>query len=105
MKKPRPEDNMSLRLRCCIALGSLCSLALFYTIHAQEAGSGPNLFTNDPRPKDAAQLTRTGARKTAIVSAVDRVKGAVVNIHSERTAASDAFAPPSSRKPMNGMGT
>jgi serine protease Do len=83
----------------------LCSLALLYTIQAQEAVQGPNLFSNDTRSKDGSSLTRTLARKTAIVTAVERVKGAVVNIHSERTGHADAFAPPSARKPMNGMGT
>lgn len=97
---------MSLRLRCCIALGSLCCLAILYTIHAQEAIQGPSLFTNDARLKAGEPLTRTGARKTAVVSAIARVKGAVVNIHSERNAGGgDAFAPPTARKPMNGMGT
>ncbi len=96
---------MSLRLRCCIALGSLCCLALLFSIHAQEAIQGPNLFTNETRLKDSGQLTRTGARKTAIVGAVERVKGAVVNIHSERSSPGDTFGPPSVRKPMNGMGT
>ncbi|MBI3821739.1 MAG: trypsin-like peptidase domain-containing protein [Planctomycetes bacterium] len=99
---------MSLRRRCCIALGLLCFWAVLCTIQAQEASQGPHLFTNDTRTKDASQLTRTGARKTAVVSAVERVKAAVVNIHSERAAGSgpaDAFAPPIPRKPMNGMGT
>jgi serine protease Do len=99
---------MSLRHRCCIALGSLCCWAFLYSIHAQEAIQGPNLFTNESRLKEPAQLTRTGARKTAVVNAVERVKAAVVNIHSERLAApgsADTFGPPSARKPMNGMGT
>jgi serine protease Do len=96
---------MSLRLRFCTALGALTCLAVLYTIHAQEARTGPNLVAKDARLNDAAQLTRTGARRTAIVTAVERVKSAVVNIHSERNAAADAFAPPSVRKPMNGMGT
>lgn len=99
---------MSLRLRCCIALASLCCWAILYSIHAQEAIQGPNLFTNDARLKDGEPLTRTGARKTAVVGAVARVKGAVVNIHSERSSVvggGDAFGPPVARKPMNGMGT
>jgi serine protease Do len=53
-------------------------------------------------------LTRTGARKTAVVAAVERVKNAVVNIHSERSVAAanhDAFAMPAAPKAMNGMGT
>jgi serine protease Do len=95
---------MSSRRRWYIALGFLTCCALICTIQAQEAVQGPNLFTNDNRSKDAP-LTRTGARRTAIVTAVERVKNAVVNIHSERFAGSDSFAAPSARKPMNGMGT
>ena len=98
---------MSLRHRSFIALGSLFCLAVFCSIHAQEAIQGPSLFTNETRPKDGLQLTRTGARKTAIVSAVERVKAAVVNIHSERAVAStsDPYAMPIAPKAMNGMGT
>ena len=97
---------MSLRRRCTIALGFLCFWATLVTLHAQEAIQGPNLFTNDARLKDGAPLTRTGARKTAVVTAIERVKRAVVNIHSERlTGAGDSFSPQAVRKPMNGMGT
>jgi serine protease Do len=42
-------------------------------------------------------LTRTGARRTMVVRAIDRVKGAVVNIHSER--------PGETSRPIQGMGT
>jgi serine protease Do len=99
---------MSLRRRCYIALGSLCCWAFLYSIHAQEAIQGPSLTTNETRLKDASPLTRTGARKNAVVSAVERIKGAVVNIHSERLAGpsnGDSFSLPTARKPMNGMGT
>lgn len=99
---------MSLRRRWYFALGILCFGAALYTIHAQEAPRGPALFTTEERPKDAAPLTRTGARKTAVVAAVERVKNAVVNIHSERSVAggaSDAFAMTAAPKAMNGMGT
>src|ERR1700686_2627242 len=96
---------MSLHRRWYVSLAFLSCWAVICTIQAQEASQGPNLFTNDTRVKDAAPLTRTGARKTAIVTAVDRVKAAVVNIHSERlTGGGDGFVP-NSRKPMNGMGT
>lgn len=100
---------MSLHHRWLIALGSLCCWAVLCTIQAQEAIQGPHLFTTEARPKVAAQLTRTGARKTAVVAAIERVKGAVVNIHSERLApggAGDLYPLPAApRKPMNGMGT
>ncbi len=99
---------MSLRRRCFIALGLLSFLATLYAIHAQESGNGPPLLTSESRPKDGQQLTRTGARRTLVVTAIDRVKNAVVNIHSERGVAAsshDAFAMPAAPKAMNGMGT
>ena len=98
---------MSLRRRFFIALASLSCCTLMYSINAQEAPHGPSLFTPEARSKDAATLNRTGARRTAIVSAVDRVKAAVVNIHSERTVAStssDLF-PQAASSRVNGMGT
>jgi serine protease Do len=57
-----------------------------------------------------AALLKSNNRKTPIVELVQRVKGAVVNIHSERTVhnaiAGDSFtmAPPSPNR-VNGMGT
>ena len=98
---------MSFRRRCFIALGFLSCWAALYTIHAQETAQGPALFTTEARSKDGQPLTRTGARRTAVVTAVDRVKAAVVNIHSERSVAansSETFAP-AAPKAMNGMGT
>jgi serine protease Do len=109
---------MSLRRRCCTVLSFLGVWAVVLSLHAQEPNSpppaplyklqvtdsGPNLFSPDAR-KDTTQLTRTGARKTAVVTAVERVKNAVVNIHSERLAAHDGYNPSAPRKPMNGMGT
>jgi serine protease Do len=68
----------------------------------------------DLRPKEATtretparDLTRTGARRTAIVSAIERVKAATVNIHSERTvaAAGDLYTLSPSQNRVNGMGT
>ncbi len=55
-----------------------------------------------------AALTRTGARHTFVVSAIERVRGAVVNIHSERTVPApggDAYPIPSPPNRVNGMGT
>lgn len=43
-------------------------------------------------------LTRTGARRTMVVTAVERTKDAVVNIHSERPGANQG-------RPIAGMGT
>ncbi|MBI2803830.1 MAG: trypsin-like peptidase domain-containing protein [Planctomycetes bacterium] len=100
---------MSLRHRWSVALGSLCCWAILCTIHAQETTQGPSLFAKEARLKDKNALTRTGARRTAVVAAIERVKGAVVNIHSERLApggGTDLFPLPAApRKPMNGMGT
>ena len=58
--------------------------------------------------KDAGKLTRTGARYTLVVAAIDRVKGAVVNIHSERNVASaggEVYPLPGASNRVNGMGT
>ena len=98
---------MSLRRRWIIPLGSLCSLAILCTIQAQESMQGPPLFSTDARLKETQGLTRTGARKTMVVAAIERAKAAVVNIHSERNVAQtpgDRYAIPTA-KAMNGMGT
>lgn len=98
---------MSLRRRCFLALGIFSFGAALFAIHAQET-TGPALLTSETRAKDNGALTRTGARKTAVVAAVERVKNATVNIHSERSiaaAGTEAFALPASPKAMNGMGT
>src|SRR5262249_39075834 len=58
----------------------------------------------------AALMPRSNSRKTPIVELVQRAKGAVVNIHSERTVHNaipgDSFpmAPPAPNR-VNGMGT
>ena len=96
---------MSLRRRWFIALGSVIGLTLFYSLHAQDVTQGPSLSPNDARSKDGPALTRTGARRTAIVNAVDRVKAAVVNIHSERTAPPNVGEPFPMANRVNGMGT
>jgi serine protease Do len=56
----------------------------------------------------AGRAETPGSRRTPIVEVVDRVKGAVVNIHSERTvksAAADEFSPGAPLSRVNGMGT
>jgi serine protease Do len=100
---------MSLRRRWLIALGAL---SVAWTAlpgnYAQEAGHGPNLLTNESRAKDPPALTRTGARETFVVAAIKRVRGAVVNIHSERTVTHstvDLFPLANSPNRVNGMGT
>src|SRR5439155_24265861 len=56
-----------------------------------------------------APASAANPRKTPIVRAVERVKGAVVNIQSERTAQTglheDLFAHSPSQNRINGMGT
>ena len=96
---------MSLRRRCFLALSFLAFGAAIYAIHAQESG-GPALHPSAPRTNEPPLLTRTSARKTAVVAAVERVRNATVNIHSERSIAAanhDVFAMPASPKAMNGM--
>ena len=98
---------MGLHRRLYCALGSLPFLLWSTTSPAwpQEPDSRqPLTFTEIRRPDQT--LTRTGARRTNVVAAVDRVKGAVVNIHSERNAPStDIYAAPSAQNRVNGMGT
>jgi serine protease Do len=60
-------------------------------------------------PAPASASARTSARHSPVVDVVRRVRGAVVNIHSERTvhgpAAADFFALAPSQNRVNGMGT
>jgi serine protease Do len=54
-------------------------------------------------------VSASNSRRTPIVEVVDRVRGAVVNIHSERTAqgpaSAELFATTPSQNRINGMGT
>jgi serine protease Do len=59
-------------------------------------------------PLPAAAADKPTSRKDEVVAVVDRVKGAVVNIHSERTvaqAADDPFRMATTPQRVNGMGT
>jgi serine protease Do len=97
---------MSMRLPrfllLVLAAGAFFALTYSFLL-AQDQGLVPK-FTEPPRGKMLA-------RRTPIVELVDRVKGAVVNIHSERLVQKDnelqpdllALAPSQSR--INGMGT
>jgi serine protease Do len=99
---------MSLHRRWFIALGSLSCWAFLCALHAQEVTQGPALFASEARKKDAPLLTRTGARKTAVVAAIERVKNAVVNIHSERNTTpggGELYPMTASPNRVNGMGT
>jgi serine protease Do len=74
---------------------------------AEAKAPTPPPATSVPRPS-APDLLRN-PRRTAVVEVVERVKGAVVNIHSERTvhgpAAEELFANTPSQNRINGMGT
>jgi serine protease Do len=100
---------MILRRCLFLALGLSPFLAASpATTRAQEPTLRPTILTSESRTKDAAALTRTGARRTAVVSAIERVKNAVVNIHSERNVAypNNELSPlPPTQNRVNGMGT
>ena len=103
---------MSLHRRCLLALGVVSVfLAAVASGPAQDAPSRPILVAAEAKKGTGLPLadpwTRTGTRRTAIVTAVERVKGAVVNIHSERTISpgSDHYSLAPSQNRVNGMGT
>ncbi|WP_337173032.1 trypsin-like peptidase domain-containing protein [Paludisphaera sp.] len=60
-------------------------------------------------PTRASEPSVAGARRTAVVEAVEKAKGAVVNISSEKKAASSSrwpFSPEENQRPrVNGMGS
>lgn len=102
---------MSLHRRLLIPLGALfLTFGSSAAVHAQQLTnppltSGPLLLASDAKAKEPA-LTRTGARRTVVVAAIERVKGAVVNIHSERTVNSgDPYGLNAAPSRVNGMGT
>ncbi len=98
---------MRLHRRMFCALGSLPLLLWSQTAPAWTQQPDPSQGLNfADAPRHDLALTRTGARRTHVVSAVERVKGAVVNIHSERTLpGTDLYAVTSSQNRVNGMGT
>jgi serine protease Do len=103
---------MSLHRRCLFALGiAPLFLATSASGPAQDAPSPAAIVVPDLHPKKGTgsldPWSRPGTRRTAIVTAVERVKGAVVNIHSERTVigSGDHFALSPSQNRVNGMGT
>src|SRR5437660_492049 len=99
---------MSLRRRLILALGSvpLCWGALA-SAQAQEVGLRPSAAaTPETRSHhEPPLLSRTGARRTAVVSAIEKVRGAVVNIHNERNVAQTAEIYAAQPNRVNGMGT
>ena len=85
---------MKLRRMTLLAAFPLLLLGLSWAMSEEQGGNRPTAARDrDP----AGEFTRTGARKTFVVRAIDRAKGAVVNIHSER--------PGQSSRPIQGMGT
>src|SRR5882724_7378639 len=106
---PWIEDTMSLRRSLFLALASLPFLLGPTTIVPAQQPASPALPVSvKGLTKDFGPLTRTGARQTLVVAAIDRVRGAVVNIHSERNIASsggEAYPMPGSANRVNGMGT
>lgn len=97
--------------RLLVALGSLILWNAGGPGRAQEAAS-PMLAASRTRPADTRYdrdpLTRTGARRSAVVAAIDRVRGAVVDIHSERQVAPavpDLYGALPAPSRVNGMGT
>ncbi len=68
----------------------------------------PSLLTAPEARGQEAGAFRSGTRRTAVVRAVERVKGAVVNIHSERIVHNSTpteFNLTPSQNRVNGMGT
>jgi serine protease Do len=88
-----------------LALGPFLLLSLRTSLQAQQSAP-PSVFPVTVRP---TLSPRAGARHSPIVDAVQRVRAAVVNIHSERTvhgpASADLFTLNSSQNHVNGMGT
>jgi serine protease Do len=78
-------------------------------VHAQVPRSKMDVVLPEIKASEQVPGWRLAARRTAVVSLVDRVKGAVVNIHSERTVqgkpAPDLYALLPSQNRVNGMGT
>jgi serine protease Do len=71
--------------------------------------AGPVAFTLAAPPAEAIPVSRSNPRRTPIVEVVERVKDAVVNIHSERTVAAagadDIYGIAAAPSRVNGMGT
>jgi serine protease Do len=83
------------------------SLALFPSNWLRGQSESPEPKLAEPEIKGPRPLRNS--RRTPVVDAVERVKGAVVNIHSERTVkgagADDSYSTSPSPGRVNGMGT
>lgn len=99
---------MPLRFRNSIwrTLPYLATLAMGLTaLHQTAPAAGPEPATAAPRTAAPASLAAGNPRRSPVVDVVERVRGAVVNIHSERTVAqSDDLLHPGPNR-VNGMGT
>jgi S1-C subfamily serine protease len=108
-RHPWIEDIMSLRRSFWTAFASLTLLlGTIPAVDAQQPMASPSQVGLAGLSTDVGKLTRTGARHTLVVAAIDRVKGAVVNIHSERNVASaggEVYPLPGASNRVNGMGT
>jgi serine protease Do len=103
------EDHMRLPRICLLVLAS--SVLLVYgglRAPAQDKESHATLVVPPLRDYNREALVRH-SRRSPVVEVVQRVRGAVVNIHSERTVHSpvpvDFFSLAPSQSRVNGMGT
>jgi serine protease Do len=106
--RPHPIQGTGIRGRRASALlGARVRLALAASLFVLPAFS--RAAPPDPTPPSARTAGYGNPRRTPVVDLVDRVKAAVVNIHSERTvmgpAAEELFALAPSQNRINGMGT
>ncbi len=94
-----------MRLHRSHVLGPVFLLIFSALVPAQQSAP-PSVFPVTVRPNLSP---RAGTRHSPVVDAVQRVRAAVVNIHSERTvhgpASADLFTLNSSQNHVNGMGT
>jgi serine protease Do len=99
---------MRLHRTLMLVLATMCLPLGLYSLATAE-GLGEDRVDREPPLAATAGGPRLAARKTPIVLAVERVKAAVVNIHSERTvnnpAGPETFAMTPSQNRINGMGT
>jgi serine protease Do len=108
--RPLVIEDTSMRLHralfpaCCTAW-----LALAPALWAQNQSPEPRLADPEPVPPARKPGAASHPRRSPVVEVVERIKGAVVNIHSERTVRGasglDTFSLAPSPNRVNGMGT
>jgi serine protease Do len=99
---------MSLHRLLGYALGLWPSLLFVPALVAQQSSDRPPLFVTEPKieAKTRAIDLLKSVRRSPEVAAIERVRGAVVNIHTERHVPShDFYGAASSGNRVNGMGT